>query len=115
MKFWYFHFEGYFAENAPAPGVAGEGVFSECLVQADNYNDAEFAFLAALAESKINLLEISEDFPIDTDPNEIDYENKDNLYWIEWCEEVEITGKPSFETFHMYPAEEVEKSPRNNS
>jgi len=45
----------------------------------------------------------------------LDYENEDNLYWIEWCEEVEMTGKPSFETFHLYPAEEVSKNFKNEN
>lgn len=107
MKFWCFNFEGYFSETSTE--YPNEGVFSGCLVKADKYEDAEFAFFEALAERKINLLEIEEYFPIDTDPNELDYENKDNLYWIEWCEEVEIAGKPSFETFNLYPAEEVSK------
>jgi hypothetical protein len=107
MKFWHFKFEGYFADDAPE--YPSQGVFSECLVQADNYNDAEFAFLKALIEQKINLLEITEDFLVDNDPNEMDYENEDNLFWIEWCEEVEMTGKPSFEVFNLYPADEVIK------
>ena len=111
MKFWCFYFEGYFADDASEN--AGKGVFSECMVEANNFNDAEFALLEALAEKKINLLEITENFPVDTDPNEIDYDNEDNLFWIEWCEEVEMTGKPSFAAFIMYPAEEVEK-PNNN-
>jgi len=105
MKFWCFSFEGYFAENALEN--AGKGVFSECLVQAGNYNEAEFIFLEALAEKGINLIEISEEFPVDNDPDEMDPENEDNLFWIEWCEEVEMSGKPSFEAFNMYPAEEV--------
>lgn len=113
MKFWCFYFEGYFAQDESEN--AGEGVFSKCMIQADNYNDAEFSFLKALTERKINLLEISENFPVDTDPDEIDYENEDNLFWIEWCEEVEMTGKPSFEAFIMYPAEEVEKPETKNS
>jgi hypothetical protein len=107
MKFWCFYFEGYFGDDATE--YPNQGVFSECLVQADNYNDAEFSFLKALTERKINLLEIEEDFPIDNDPNEMDPENEDNLYWIEWCEEVEMTGKSSFEAFNLYPANEVIK------
>lgn len=107
MKFWCFHFEGYFEKDAPE--YAEEGVFSSCLVKADNYENAEFEFLKALTDKKINLLEISENFLIDTDPNELDYDNKDNLFWIEWCEEVEISGKASFEAFNLYPAEEVVK------
>lgn len=107
MKFWCFYFEGYFSDDAPE--YASEGVFSECLVQSDNYIDAEFKFLNALSEQKINLIEITDNFPVDNSPDEIDYENDDNLFWIEWCEEVELTGKPSFEQFHLYPAEEVQK------
>ena len=113
MKFWCFYFEGAFTNDSPE--YPNEGVFSECLVKADNYIDAEFAFLNALSERKIKLLEITNNFPIDTDPNELDYENEDNLYWIEWCEEVEMTGKPSFETFHLYPAEEVSKNFKNEN
>jgi hypothetical protein len=113
MKFWCFSFEGAFADDAPE--YSGQGVFSECLVQADNYNDAEFAFLKALTERKINLLEIQEHFPMDNNPDEMDPENEDNLYWIEWCEEVEITGKPSFEEFKLYPAEEVPKQTKKDS
>ena len=113
MKFWCFHFEGYFEEDAPE--YANQGVFSECLVEADNYNNAEYAFLEALTERKINLIEIEENFPIDNDPDEMDPENDDNLFWIEWCEEVEMTGKPSFEKFMLYPAEEVQKQTKKHS
>lgn len=107
MKFWYFYFEGYFSNDAAEN--AGFGVFSECLVQSDNENDAEFKFLEALSEQKINLIEIEESFPLDNSPEEMDPENEDNLYWIEWCEEVEITGKAVFQTFNLYPADEVIK------
>lgn len=106
MKFWCFHFEGYFSEDSQE--YSNEGVFSSCLVKADNYEEAETFFLNALLEQKINLLEIEESFSFNTNPNELDYENEDNLYWIEWSEEVEINGKPSFETFHLYPSEEVQ-------
>lgn len=105
MKFWCFNFEGVFTKDSPE--YPGQGVFSGCLVKADNYIDAEFAFLEALNERKINLLEIQEHFLVDTDPDEMDTENEDNLYWIEWCEEVEMTGNPSFEAFNLYPAAEV--------
>ncbi len=107
MKFWCFHFEGFF--SADSTEYPNEGVFSECLVKAETYNDAEFAFLTALSERKINLLKVENSFLVDTDPNELDYENPDNIYWIEWCEEVELSKKPSFEVFHLYPANEVEK------
>jgi len=113
MKFWCFHFEGYFADDALE--YPSQGVFSECLVQGNNYNDAEFAFLKALTERKINLIEITEDFLVDNDPNEMDSENEDNLFWIEWCEEVEMTGKPSFEEFNLYPADEVIKPDKKDS
>jgi len=69
MKFWCFYFEGAFTNDSPE--YPNEGVFSECLVKADNYIDAEFAFLNALSERKIKLLEITNNFPIDTDPNEL--------------------------------------------
>ncbi len=111
MKFWCFHFEGYFCDDSKE--YPNEGVFSQCLVKADNYVQAEELFLNALSERKINLLEIEEHFPVDTDPNELDYENEDNIYWIEWCEEVEINEKPSFETFHLYPKEEVQIKKEN--
>ncbi|MDQ3798946.1 MAG: hypothetical protein M3384_05815 [Acidobacteriota bacterium] len=113
MRFWCFNFEGFFADDSPE--YPGQGVFSGCLVKADNYNDAEFAFLKALSERKINLLEIEEDFPVDTDQNEMDLEAEDNLFWIEWCEEVEMTGKPSFQTFNLYPANEVIKPNKKDS
>ncbi len=113
MKFWCFYFEGYFSDDAPE--YASEGVFSECLVQSDNYIDAEFAFLKALSERKINLIKITEEFSMDNSPNEMNPENEDNLFWIEWCEEVELSGKPSFEEFHLYPAEEVKKLIKKDS
>jgi hypothetical protein len=53
MKFWCFYFEGYFENDAPE--YAEQGVFSDCLFQADNYVDAEFAFQKALSERKIDL------------------------------------------------------------
>lgn len=89
---------------------AEEGVFSACLVQADNYTDAEFGFFRALAEKKINLIEIEEHFLVDTDPNEMDLEAEENLYWIEWCEETEMAEKPTFEAFNLYPKEEVSQN-----
>lgn len=113
MKFWCFYFEGYFEDNAPE--YASKGVFSECLVQAENYNDAEFAFLKALSERKINLIEIQEEFPVDNHPNEMDPEVESNLFWIEWCEEVEVTGNSVFQVFNLYPAEEVVKPSENHS
>jgi len=106
MKFWCFKFEGLFTEDSNE--YPNQPFFSSCLVQADNHNDAELMFFGALTERKINLLEVGENFPIDTDPNELDYEDENNLHWIEWCEEVEVTGKPSFDTFHLYPIEEME-------
>lgn len=113
MKFWCFCFEGAFTSDAPE--YPNKGVFSECLVQADNYIDAEFDFLQALTERKIKLLEIQENFPIDNDPEQMDPENENNLFWIEWCEEVEMAGKPSFEAFNLYPAEEVPKPAKKDS
>lgn len=106
MKFWCFHFEGYFAKDSLE--YPEEGVFSACLVQADNYVDAEFIFIKALTERKINLIEVGEHFPVDTDPNEMDLEAEENLYWIEWCEETEMAEEPTFEAFNLYPKEEVE-------
>jgi len=105
MKFWCFHFEGWFAPDSTE--YPNQGVFSECLVQSDEFIDAEFLFLAALAERKINLIEVSEQFSMDTDPNEMDPGNPDNVYWFEWCDETEAAGQPTFETFHLYPAEDV--------
>jgi hypothetical protein len=107
MKFWCFEFEGLFSKESVE--YPNEPFFSSCLVQADNYTDAEYKFLEALTERKINLIEFGENFPVDTDPNELDYENEDNVYWLEWCEEVEISGKPSFQTFCLYPIEELEQ------
>ena len=112
MKFWCFHFEGYFAKDSPE--YPEEGVFSACLVQAGNYAAAEFSFIQALAERKINLIEIEEHFPVDTDPNEMDLEAEENLYWIEWCEETEVAEKPTFEAFNLCPKEEVEHKNVNN-
>lgn len=110
MKFWYFHFDGYFsADSAEYPE---EGVISSCLVPAANYLDAEFGFLQALAERKINLIEISESFPVDTE--DMDLEDPNNMYWIEWCEETEMAEKPTFEAFNLYPQEEVVKPPKDN-
>ncbi len=45
-----FKFEGYFSDDAPEN--SSKGLFSECLVQADTYIDAEFTFLKALAVQK---------------------------------------------------------------
>lgn len=103
MKFWCFHFEGAFTKDSLE--YPEEGVYSSCLVPEDNYLDAEFRFLQALCERKINLIEISEHFPVDTE--DIDLEDKDNLYWIEWCEETELAGKATFEAFELYPKDEV--------
>lgn len=113
MKFWCFNFEGFFEDDAPQ--WAGQGVFSGCLVQAGNYTDAEFTFLEALTERKINLIEIQEEFPVDTHPDEMDPEIDGNLFWIEWCEEVELSGKPVFEEFILYPAEDVPEKNRKDS
>ena len=112
MKFWCFHFEGVFTKDAFED--AENGVISSCLVQSDNYTDAEFSFLEALTERKINLIEIEEHFSVDTNPDEMDSEDESNLYWIEWCEETEMAGKPTFEAFHIYPKEEVPKLETNN-
>ena len=112
MKFWCFHFEGYFSSDAPL--YSGEGVFSYSLVPADSYVDAEFSFLQALADEKINLVEIIEHFPVDTDPNEMDPTAEENKFWIEWCLETELLGKPTFDTFHLYPGEEVNRERPGN-
>lgn len=109
MKFWCFNFEGYFSKDSSE--YPEEGVYSWCLVPADNYLNAEFSFFEALTERKINLIEIIEHFPVDTE--EMDLEDKDNLYWIEWCEETEMAGKPTFEAFDLYPKEEVPKQITN--
>lgn len=45
----------------------------------------------------------------------MDPDNEDNLFWIEWCEEVEINGKPTFEIFILYPAEEVPNQSNKDS
>lgn len=105
MKFWCFHFEGWFSNESTE--YPRQGVFSECLVEADEYVDAEFRFLSALANRKINLIEISDSFLVDTDPSAMDPDNKDNTNWFEWCEETAEAGEPTFEDFHVYPANEV--------
>ena len=107
MKFWCFHFEGAFTKESPE--YPEQGMFSACLVPAEDYAAAEFSFLEALAERNINLIEIEEHFPVDTDPQEMDLEAPENLYWIEWGEETELAGKPTFEAFHLFPKEEVLK------
>jgi hypothetical protein len=61
------------------------------------------------------LIEITEDFPMDNSPDEMDPENEDNLFWIEGCEEVEISGKPSFEELILYPADEIPKQCKKDS
>ncbi len=103
MKFWCFHFEGVFTKDSLE--YPEEGVYSWCLVPANSYIDAEFDFLKALTERKIKLIEVDEHFPVDTD--DIDLEDVGNLYWIEWCEETEMAGRPTFEAFDLYPKEEV--------
>ena len=107
MIYWWFKFEGWFDKEAGED--AGMGVFSECLVKAGQYDDAEFEFLSALTNRHINLLEIEDNFPVDTNPDQLDYSNPDNTSWIEWCEETELAGAPTFGDFHLYPADEVEK------
>ena len=112
MKFWCFYFEGWFADDALED--PGHGVFSECLVQEDEYVDAEFAFLEALADRGINLIEISESFPVDTAPEEMDREDEENTFWLEWCAETSEAGRPTFEAFHLYPPAEVPRVQRDN-
>jgi len=107
MKFWWFKFEGWFSDDSPEN--AGQGVFSECLVPKENLVDAEFEFLAALVERRINLIEIEDYFLVSTDPQEMDYSNADNKFWIDWCDETTVAGKPTFEPYHMYPASEVDR------
>jgi hypothetical protein len=112
MKFWCFHFEGYFSsESAEHPR---EGVFSSCLVQSDEYVDAEFIFIRALSDHGINLIEIDESFLVDTDPEKMDPTNEHNTSWFEWCEETIEAGKPTFDVFNMYPAAEVTISKTDN-
>lgn len=103
--FWYFKFEGWFSDDSTEH--PGKGVFSDCLVRADTFGEAEFEFYRALAERKINLLELEEYFEVNTDPERMDHQNPDNLFWIEWCEETELAGKPTFDEFYLYPAQEV--------
>lgn len=110
MKFWCFHFEGYFSKDSAE--YPEEGVFSSCLVPAANYLDAEFDFLQALAERKINLIEMGENFPVDTE--DMDLEDPNNIYWLEWCEETEMAEKVTFEAFDLYPKEEVLKPATDN-
>ena len=89
MKFRCFYFEGYFSKDSAE--YPEEGIFSWCLVPVDNYLDAEFGFLQALAERKINLIETEENFPVD--PEEMDLDDENNIYWLEWCEETEMAEK----------------------
>jgi len=112
MKFWCFHFEGWFSSESV--DNSGKGVYSSCLVQSDEYIDAEFAFMQALLDQEINLIEIEESFLVDTDPEEMDATNEDNRYWFEWCEETIEVGRPTFEVFHMYPAVEVSIPKKGN-
>ena len=111
MKFWWFKFEGWFSESSRE--FPGQGVFSECLVPADNHTDAESRFYSALAEREINVIEIEDSFMVDTSPESMDPEDPDNLFWIEWSEQTELAGTPTFEAFHLYPAKEV--TPPQNS
>lgn len=106
MKFWCFNFEGYFSKDSEE--YPESGVFSSCLVPEENYAEAEFRFHEALTERKINLIEIEESFSVDSSPAEMDPEVESNLNWIAWCEETEFAGKPVFDTFNLYPKEEVE-------
>ena len=105
MKFWHFHFEGWFLPDSSE--YPEQGVFSSCLVQRDEYIDAEFTFLQALSKRKISLIEITESFIVDTDPTEMDPSNPDNTYWFEWCEETREACEPTFEQFCLYPPVEV--------
>jgi len=108
VKYWWFKFEGWFNEDSGENG--GQGVFSECLVKANTYDEAESDFLTALTARGINLIEVEDNFPVDLDPEKLDYSDADYLYWIEWSEETDLAGGPTFETFHLYPADEVDKS-----
>ncbi len=103
MKFWCFHFEGVFTKDCLE--YSEEGVFSSCLIFADNYDDAKSGFSQALIDKKIDLIEVSEHFPVDTD--DIDLEDEENLYWIKRCEETKMAGKATFESFELYPKDEV--------
>jgi hypothetical protein len=94
------------------PNIRKKELFLRGLVPAANYLDAEFGFLQALTERKINLIETEENFPVDTE--DMVLENPDNMYWIEWCEETEMAGKATFEAFILYPKEEVVKPPTDN-
>lgn len=106
MNFWCIYFEGLFAKDSR--DYPNQPFFSGCLIQADSCIDAEDKFLLALSERKVILIEIGEKIDINT--NDLDLEDEDNLFWIKWCEEVEKTGKPMFDTFHLYPLEELEKT-----
>ena len=112
MKFWWFKFEGWFADDSTE--FPGEGVYSQCMVRAA-FDQAEFEFLTGLTARKINLVEIEDHHLVDVNPAERDYENSDNRYWLDWCEETELEGKPTFESLHLYPADEVERlAPEGN-
>ncbi len=108
MKFWYFKFDGWFSDDSVE--YPGEGVFSECLVIASKYPEAELCFSEALTERKINLIGVEKHFSVDSSPETMDPANPDNFDWVEWCRETELAGKPTFDVFHLYPAKEVSTS-----
>ncbi len=105
MKFWYFRFEGKFAEDSPE--YPNENVISSCLIPISDYTKGRSIFIDALASRNINLIEIVEFFAIDAE--ELDSEDELNDFWIEWYKETKALGTPVFEKMYLFPSDVSDK------
>jgi hypothetical protein len=97
MKFWYFRFEGSFAQDSPN---FGDGVFSSCLIPQSNFQKAKSQFMHALSEQGIILTEIIEYFAVDAD--DLDPTDEANTFWIHWCEKARVLKQAVFDVWHVY-------------
>ena len=98
MNFWYFKFEGRFKQHSPRYGC--KGVFSGCLVPEESYEKAHILFLNALEENDIELVEINESF--DVNGAELDPEDENNDFWIDWYNETKSAGEVVFDKWHVF-------------
>ena len=101
FTFWKFNFNGRFKKTASEN--AGREFYSNCFVPEAAKERAKRDFLVALQAEEIELISIDEEMSLRGD--DIDFDDDENLYWIQFYREMEREGQAVFDVFHIVPDE----------
>ena len=98
MGYWYFLFEGVFRDMSPKYGL--KHTYSSAMVPEQNEEVAKKELIDALDSEGIDLLEINDKFLFNLE--NIDKNDADNRFWIDWYGEVAKTKKVIFTPWQVF-------------